>query len=776
MLLIVTVARADDFNSRSAAFLNYYDTAVPNVTQTGSGPHRIGRTGFWAAEGRFLTNDLFNGSNYMSAALGDTDSEGTDAGFSMWPAMDCYLRWSAALPSVFTPTITNFFKTQLTTNGTNYSSGATSNQRMMFASTHYLAGVVWGANSFPAGSQYQTDYGTGDPSGMTYASNTIVNIPAYGFLEHDSLIYIQFTLGPIYTLAQFAPDPILRNKARMTFDWAVAEMAGGYFRDDWAVASDRTEPYWVQTQPTSTTMMTYLFFGGPVPGSYLESYPSALYCLPNFPGILPEVVMAATNRAQAYTHHATAMRNTGGYNNAYFKTSYVTPGYSLYSQVECGVATNSDGSFSITNYGTVSLSDPHQMQRWGVIWNAPNDQTKFWVTNPYNPVYSGSAPNQYIGTTISEETVQLGGTLAAVYNIPTNATKADWNHNGVPMTNYEVLEGQIPTNYTAVIDNAAANGRLFLHYTNVLIALYISTNFTWSADTNLTNYFLIPANIAGLAVETASATEYTQSTAALRLTAFRNDVLSLGSVNTNFLTGPNPAMLYTDRHGNTLEITFGQGGWTNGQSINYQQWPTISNPWTYQARMGNLFIYGTNRAMVYNFTNWTETTNNRPLLAPVSDRAINAGVTLFITNAASDSDQPPQALTFGLATAPTNAVIGANSGILSWRPMVSQANTTNAFSVTVTDNGTPNLSATQYFTVTVNELSEPKLTGPVMLGNQLGLRADGAPGPDYMIQTSTNLTFWTTVFVTNAPALPFNWTDASPRVFPQGFYRLRLGP
>src|ERR1039458_7126645 len=146
----------------------------------------------------------------MAAALRDADSEGTDAGFSMWPAMDCFLRWNA-LGSVFTPAITNLFKTQLTTNGTNYSSGATSNQRMMFAVTHYLAGCVWGTNAFPSGAQYQTDYGTGDPTGMTYVSNTIVNIPLYGLLEHDSLIYAQFTLGPIYTLEQFAPDPVLRN-------------------------------------------------------------------------------------------------------------------------------------------------------------------------------------------------------------------------------------------------------------------------------------------------------------------------------------------------------------------------------------------------------------------------------------------------------------------------------------------------------------------------------------------------------------------------------------
>lgn len=772
-LALAAASRADDFGARSNAFMNYYATAVPNTNECCSGPHRIGRTGFWAAEGRFSVNDLVNGSNFMFAALEDADSEETDAGFGMWPAMDCYLRWHTLSP-VFSPSVTNLFKTQLTANGTNYSSGATANQQMMFATARYLAGTVWGTNAFPGGSQYAADYGTGDPTGKAYVSNTIVNIPLYGFLEHDSLIYLQFTLGPMYTLEQFAPDATLRNQARVAFDWGVASIAGYYFFDNWGIPSDRTEPYWVQNQPTPTTMMSYLFFGGPTPGTYLESYPSALYCMPGFRGIPAELSIAATNRSQTYTHRSTDMRNTGGYNNAYFKTSYVTPAYSLYSQAECGVQTNSDGSFSITNFGTVSLSDPHQMQRWGVIWNAPGDQTKFWITNPYNPVYSGSSPNIYIGTTISEQVVQLGGTLAAVYNIPTNATKADWNHNGVPMPNYQLLEGQIPTNYSAVIDDSATTGRLFLHYTNVLIALYISTNFSWVADTNLTNYFEIPANIAGLAVETAAPSEYTQSTPALRLAAFRNDVLTLSSVNTNSLNGPNPTMTYTDRQSNTLQIAFGIGAKTNGQTVNYQQWPAISNPWMYQARQGNLFIYGTNRAIVYDFQNWMETTNNQPTLAPIPNQTINAGMTLLITNTATDIDQPAQALTFGLATGPTNATITTNTGVLSWRPLVAQANTTNLFSVFVSDNGTPSLSATQSFTLVVKSLNPSSLSA-TLTNNQVRLTANGDFGPDYTVQGSTNLTTWMDLFISNSPVLPFVWTESNSLV-PQRFYRLVLGP
>src|SRR5262249_34026926 len=147
----------------------------------------------------------------------------------------------------------------------------------------------------------------------------------------------------------------------------------------------------------------------------------------------------------------------------------------------------------------------------------------------------------------------------------------------------------------------------------------------------------------------------------------------------------------------------------------------------------------------------------------------------LVTNKASDTDQPPQTLRFSLLAGPTNATISTNSGILTWRPTMAQANSTNSFSVVVTDNGVPNLSATQSFAVIVNKLSLPTLA-PMMDNSQFGFLANGDFGPDYTIQASTNLTAWTNLFTTNSPALPFSWVDTNSPLFPQRFYRLLLGP
>ena len=168
--------------------------------------------------------------------------------------------------------------------------------------------------------------------------------------------------------------------------------------------------------------------------------------------------------------------------------------------------------------------------------------------------------------------------------------------------------------------------------------------------------------------------------------------------------------------------------------------------------------------------------NTAPVLAAISNRTVGVGVTLNITNTATDSDAPAQTLTFSLMTAPTNAVIDSSSGVLTWRPLTTQADSTNSFTVMVTDNGTPGMSATQSFSVTVPPLAQPQVSTVSLSGNQLVLQIAGASGPDYQIQASTNLTDWSAVFTTNAPPMPFSWTTNITNNPPVNFFRILTGP
>jgi hypothetical protein len=171
--------------------------------------------------------------------------------------------------------------------------------------------------------------------------------------------------------------------------------------------------------------------------------------------------------------------------------------------------------------------------------------------------------------------------------------------------------------------------------------------------------------------------------------------------------------------------------------------------------------------------------NTPPVFVPVAGRTINPGVTLVVTNAAVDTDSPPPALTFSLLNAPTNATLAAvngTNGIFTWRPLVSQANTTNLVSVQVTEQGTPSLSATNNFNVTVNPLSRETLNSIRISNGITTLVAGGTLGPDYTLLTSTDLVNWRVLFTTNSPALPVTLVVTNSVANAVGFYRIKIGP
>jgi alpha-L-arabinofuranosidase len=168
-----------------------------------------------------------------------------------------------------------------------------------------------------------------------------------------------------------------------------------------------------------------------------------------------------------------------------------------------------------------------------------------------------------------------------------------------------------------------------------------------------------------------------------------------------------------------------------------------------------------------------------PLLAAVTNRNVNVGQTVAFTASATNTTVPAPTMTFALLTGPTNATltqINNTNANFSWRPLVSQANSSNNFMLKVSASGTPTLSATQSFYVTVNPLPAPGLSNSISAGGQFTFNITGQNGPDYAIETSTNLTQWNEVFVTNSPTLPFVWADTNSPTAPARFYRVQLGP
>ena len=170
--------------------------------------------------------------------------------------------------------------------------------------------------------------------------------------------------------------------------------------------------------------------------------------------------------------------------------------------------------------------------------------------------------------------------------------------------------------------------------------------------------------------------------------------------------------------------------------------------------------------------------NTAPTLTPVLGSTVNVGVTFTATNMAADAESPPQVLTFALLNAPGNATLDPATGVFTWRPLVSQADTTNPIAIEVFDNGTPGLRATNNFTITVNPLPQPTVRTVSYSNGQFSLTVNGQVGPDYALQVSTNLASgnWATLMATNSPPSPFTFIDANAGSFPAQFYRVVAGP
>jgi len=134
--------------------------------------------------------------------------------------------------------------------------------------------------------------------------------------------------------------------------------------------------------------------------------------------------------------------------------------------------------------------------------------------------------------------------------------------------------------------------------------------------------------------------------------------------------------------------------------------------------------------------------NSAPLLAPILSRTIHQGGTVTVTNSAIDTDLPFNQLTYTLSNAPAGATIGGASGVFTWTPTTVQVNSTNEITVIATDNGSPTLSDSQLFTVTV--LAPPNISSISVVETNVIITWSAIANTTYRVQYKADLneTMW----------------------------------
>ena len=139
-----------------------------------------------------------------------------------------------------------------------------------------------------------------------------------------------------------------------------------------------------------------------------------------------------------------------------------------------------------------------------------------------------------------------------------------------------------------------------------------------------------------------------------------------------------------------------------------------------------------------------------PVLAPIPTGTVEAGNTdtLFLAEYASDPNSPPLPLTYSLTgTVPSGASIDPSTGVFTWNTPSDQAPGLTSFTVMVSDDSTPALSASETFSV--NVLSASGIYAPVL---------QAIPAQNVDIGSPLQLDVSNYASDPNFPALPLTYT------------------
>ena len=149
--------------------------------------------------------------------------------------------------------------------------------------------------------------------------------------------------------------------------------------------------------------------------------------------------------------------------------------------------------------------------------------------------------------------------------------------------------------------------------------------------------------------------------------------------------------------------------------------------------------------------------NVAPKLSVVSDQSIEVGRELTFTATALDADLPANILIFSLNPgAPDGAKI-SSMGVFSWTPIESQGGVTYPIGITAVDDGTPSMSDSKVFKVTVAAVQrEIRVTGASVSGDsKFSFTWSAQVGRSYQVQFKSSLS-------------DTEWINVEPPVTPTG--------
>lgn len=520
-------------------------------------------------------------------------THGGNTGFIAWPGIECYIRFEKLLNASTRERFRRIY-----TGGVFYAKLSTSNHKIMAALTRYLATQVWGADSFRAdpyfmekdpyiiemtgkakapspGYVWGTIFTKGDATGENYLREIIKATVRGGPGEFASRPYGAQNVLPLLALADCAKDPEMAAQARIAYEVCLVQIAPAWLRGHIATFAPRSYPDTESQQPWGFATLPWLYFGGVSPK--LSGAKAAAAAAVSSYRVPAEIVNAATDRSTPYFYQA--------FINGWALNHYVNRSYAMFSR------------------SAKAGGKPWQGQSYpcGVMWDEPDagKGSHLWITNPAADEKEKMGIHTH-GVRAFEQEVLGRDSLLFVFQLPADVS-------------FPYALGYVPGGHRAFINDAAADGRIFLHYGSVLIGVTSSERFEWKPSDGIRapaspprtgdSEFRVMSRNCSIAIETAPPSEFSGSDPTVQLADFRKMIRERSAL---ISAGGSPASgAYRNRFGDTLECTFDGVDKVNHETIDYKNWPSSKSPWTTQKTPdGPLEIRTLESKRTYDFSTW----------------------------------------------------------------------------------------------------------------------------------------------------------------------------
>lgn len=412
--------------------------------------------------------------------------------------------------------------------------------------------------------------------------------------EYGCPIYTAVNLSAMRMLAEFARDEDLRNRAELTLDAMMLDIACSWNRG-LNIGTAARAKNWESTDTGlenmgATATAAWLWFGAPRSISTTGlGWSHSFWMAPPGRYQVPSLLLELANKRDkpsVYQGSIVALKDMH-----VRRTTYHSSSYGLCSQWDHPKAPTA----------ALYKESRRNMLKW--VSEKPSATFAVCMENPRRPyaLAEDVANSLGYGENPFSQVLQHNGTMVGVYNVPSD---------------YPYYKMYVPfTTRGAIVKRIEKSGWIFCHNGSMLMAFRCIKPYTWDAKQwNNAELLWSEDRKNGWVVETSELSAFSGGGLDSELERFADAILSKTLVTEAELELENPKITYRSLSGNTLELTYlphkvkySDQCKIDGKTVEYESWPLHHSDWVEQAKDGGtLKILIDEKSLLYDFANWTK--------------------------------------------------------------------------------------------------------------------------------------------------------------------------